>query len=242
MFGSLRDSVAGRLTLWFLLLSFIPIAVLAIFVRRSVTEAFVELGLRESERQAVILAEAVSTIREFDELEDTILKITDEEHSVFLIDRQGRYAFPFDSLSTVQQDFSGDVVESVLSDSDGSVLDSETGRIIGYSSMPERGLVVMVVTDSSVVSNPLFQIERGAFIQLTVSLIIVSIVGGLAIWIVIGPIRKLTGAAEAVGEGDLDVEIDESDLEGELLILTHAFNQQHRGHCQQLPGAGRDSG
>ncbi len=224
-FESLRTSVAGKLTVWFLLLSFIPIAVLAIFVRRSVTETFVELGLRESERQAVILADVVAPIREFDRLEDTIIKITDENHSVFLIDLQGRYAFPFDSVSTIDDEFSGDVIESIFSEPSGSILEPGTGRLIGYSSMPARGLIVLVVTDESVIFSPLFQIESGAFIQLTVSLVIVSIVGGLAIWIVIGPIRKLTSAAEAVGEGNLEVEIDESEMEGELFVLTHAFNR-----------------
>ena len=228
MLRQLRDSVAGRLTIWFLLLAFIPIAVLAVIVRSSATEAFVSLGLRESERQAVILADAVATIEEFDELSATMVKVTDEEHSAFLIDRSGAYAFPFNSLSTVQDDFAEDVVDRVLTGSEGSILETETGRLIGYSSMLERGLVVLVVTEGTVVSDPIFQIERSAFIQLAVSLVIVSIVGGIAIWIVVGPIRKLTGAAEAVGEGNLDVEIDESEMEGELFILTQAFNRMVR--------------
>ena len=225
MLRQLRDSVAGRLTIWFLLLAFIPIAVLAVIVRSSATEAFVNLGLRESERQAVILADAISSIEEFDELEATMIKVTDDEHSAFLIDRNGAYAFPFNSLSTVRDDFAEDVVDRVLTGSEGSILETETGRLIGYSSMPERGLVVLVLTEGTVVSDPIFQIERSAFIQLVVSLVIVSIVGGFAIWIVIGPIRKLTGAAEAVGEGNLDVEIDEFEMEGELFVLTRAFNR-----------------
>ena len=228
MFRELRDSVAGRLTLWFLLLSFIPIAVVAVFVRRSVTESFIDLGLRESERQAMILAEAIAGIEDPDKLADILVYITDEEHTAFLIDRNGNYAFPFNSLSTVHEDFSKEVVDSLLSGIDGSIFENESGQLIGYSSMPGRGLVAFVVTDGSVITNPLFQIERGAFIQLAVSLIIVSIVGGLAIWIVIGPIRKLTGAAEAVGKGNLDVEIDESEMEGELLVLTRAFNRMVR--------------
>lgn len=228
MLGQLRDSVAGRLTIWFLLLVFIPIAVLATIVRSSVTDAFVNLGLRESERQAVILADAVSSIQDFDNLAATMIKITDEEHSAFLIDRNGSYAFPFNSLSTVRDDFAEDVVDRVLTGSDGSMLETETGRLIGYSSMPERGLVALVVTEGTVVSDPIFQIERSALIQLVVSLVIVTIVGGFAIWVVIGPIRKLTGAAEAVGEGNLDVEIDESEMEGELFVLTRAFNRMVR--------------
>ena len=228
MLRQLRNSVAGRLTLWFLLLSFIPIAVLAVFIRRSVTESFVDLGLRESERQAVILAEAVTSIEDFGTLGDTMVHITDEVHSAFLIDKSGSYAFPFNSLSNVHEDFSEEVVDQLLTGTDGSVLETETGRLVGFSSMPERGLVALIVTDGSVVSNPLLKMERGAFVQLSVSLIIVSIVGGLAIWIVIGPIRKLTGAAEAVGEGNLDVEIDESEMEGELFVLTRAFNHMVR--------------
>ena len=230
MWRHLRDSVAGRLAIWFLLLAFIPIAVLAVIVRSSVTEAFVNLGLRESERQAVILADAVSSIENFENLAETMIKITDDEHSAFLVDRNGGYTFPhrFSTLSTIQDDFAEDVVDRVLTGTDGSILETETGRLIGYSSMPERGLVVLIVTEGTVVSDPILQIERSAFIQLAVSLVIVSIVGGLAIWIVIGPIRKLTSAAEAVGEGNLDVEVDESEMEGELFVLTRAFNRMVR--------------
>ena len=228
MLRQLRDSVAGRLTIWFLLLVFVPITVLAVIVRSSVTEAFIDLGLRESERQAVILADAVSAIDDFDNLEATMVKVTDEEHSAFLIDRNGRYAFPFNSLSSVQEDFSEEVVGHLLTGTNGSILETETGRLIGFSSMPERGLMALVVTEGSVVSDPIFQIERSAFIQLVVSLVIVTIVGGFAIWIVIGPIRKLTSAAEAVGEGNLDVEIDELEMEGELFVLTSTFNRMVR--------------
>jgi signal transduction histidine kinase len=228
MFRQLRDSVAGRLAIWFLLLVFIPIAVLAVIVRSSVTEAFVDLGLRESERQAVILADAVSSLVHFDDLAATMIKVADDEHSAFLIDRDGNYAFPFNTASSIQDDFAEVVVNRVLSGTDGSVLETETGRLIGYSSMPERELVVLVVTEGTVVTDPIFRIERSAFIQLAVSLVIVTIVGGFAIWIVIGPIRKLTGAAEAVGEGNLDVEIDESEMEGELFVLTRAFNRMVR--------------
>ena len=228
MFAQIRDSVAGRLTLWFLLLASIPIAILAVFVRRSVTESFVDFGLREAERQAVILAETVSKIDDPDELAETMLYITDEEHSAFLIDWDGAYAFPINSPSTIQVDFSEAVAEQVLSGTNGSVLDPDSGRLIGYSYMPGRQLVALVVTEGSVVSDPLFQIERGAVVQMAVSLVIVSVVGGLAIWIVVGPIRKLTSAAEAVGEGDLDVEIDETEMEGELFVLTKAFNRMVR--------------
>ena len=53
----------------------------------------------------------------------------------------------------------------------------------------------------------------------------VAIAGGMAIWIIIGPIHRLTEAAEAIGGGALDARIPDEDMEGELLVLAGSFNR-----------------
>ena len=87
--------------------------------------------------------------------------------------------------------------------------------------------------DGSVVSAPLRRIERSAFFQLAVSLALIVAAGSAAIWFVFKPIQRLTKAAEEGGAGNLDVQIDPSDMEGELEVLTLAFNRM----TKQLHGA-----
>ena len=72
------------------------------------------------------------------------------------------------------------------------------------------------------------RIERSAIVQLTVSVLVIIAAIGVAIWVVVRPIKRLTRAAEEVGAGNLDVQIDPAGMEGELEVLTKAFNQMTR--------------
>jgi signal transduction histidine kinase/HAMP domain-containing protein len=224
----IRDSIAWRLTVWFLLLSLLPIGVLVVFVRQSVTDTYLELGLQESQRQAVVLAEAAASAVEFDSLTEVLVRVGDERHTAFLLDEHGEYLgqrYPIDLHTNASDDFTGSVVEELLSGGDGSLYEPDTGRLIGYSTSADSGLIAVIVIDESVVKDPIYGLEREAAIQLGVSLAIVAVVGGLAIWIFIGPIRYLTRAAVAIGEGELDHELDQSEMEGELRVLARAFQR-----------------
>ena len=66
---------------------------------------------------------------------------------------------------------------------------------------------------------------RVSLVQLVVSLLVIDVAIGVAIWVVFRPIQRLTRAADEVGAGNLDVQIDPADMEGELEVLTNAFNE-----------------
>jgi len=72
------------------------------------------------------------------------------------------------------------------------------------------------------------RIEESAIFQLVVSLLVIIVAIGVAVWVVVRPIKRLTRAAEEVGAGNLDVQIDPAGLGGELEVLTKAFNQMTR--------------
>jgi nitrate/nitrite-specific signal transduction histidine kinase len=223
----LTSSLAYRLTVWFLLLCFLPIAVIAIFVRRSVTEAMVELGLEESGRQARILAEAVAAIGDEPTIARALREINDDRHSAFLLGADGTSKVTAGPAAARAgpSNLPAEIRQAVLSGGVGALVDSESGRLIGFAEVPSTEWLAVVVTEPSLVTNLVYRIERRGLAQLGASLAIVSVVGGLAIEIVIGPVRKLTAAAEAVGAGDLSQHLDEEGMEGELLVLTGAFNQ-----------------
>ena len=119
------------------------------------------------------------------------------------------------------------------------VVEEGTGRIVGVSTVSAGalgrrslfGLLVIkavLAVDESAVSAPMWRIERSAIFQLVVSSLVIIVAIGVAIWVVVRPIKRLTRAAEEVGAGNLDVQIDPAGMGGELEVLTTAFNQMTR--------------
>lgn len=221
----LRTSLAWRLVLWFLLLSFLPIGVVILFVRRSATETFSDLASQELHSQARLLAAAIPDAIEGQSLSDLLHYSADSKHQAYVIGNDGLLVASSDVGAESSGKFGAETLEAVLGGGSGVIMDEASGRLVGYSTVPSDGYIALVTSDESVLSAPLLEIERASSIQLAVSVIIVSIIGGIAIWIVIGPIRQLTQAAERVGKGDLEAEVGLEDMEGELEVLAKAFNK-----------------
>ena len=229
----LWNSVAGKLTIWFLLLSFLPIGVMAVFIRRTVKDIFVELVADETRSRTRILAAGVSLLDHESDVQALVATSSDQNYVASVIDENGVYLAHSDAArvsGSISDDFSTEIVEQLLSGGEGVTIEAETERLIGYSAVPAGETIAVIAVDGSEVATPIAEIEGSSFIQLAVSLAIVSIAGGVAIWIVIGPIQQLTRAAEEIGAGNLDVEVDSSEMEGEMEILAIAFNQM----AQQL--------
>jgi nitrate/nitrite-specific signal transduction histidine kinase len=222
---TLRTSLAWRLVLWFLLLSFLPIGVMILFVRRSATQAFSDLASQEIQSQARLLAAAIPDAVTDQTLNDLLQYSSDDKHQAYILSNDGHLVASSDAGADISIDFAEEALQAILGGESGVIIDEESGRLIGYSAMPDDGLFALVASDESVISAPMLEIERASSVQLAVSMIIVSVVGGVAIWIIIGPIRQLTQAAVRVGKGDLEAEVSLEDMEGELEVLTKAFNQ-----------------
>jgi signal transduction histidine kinase len=227
----LTNSLVWKLTIWFLLLSFLPLVVMSIFVRQTVSDTFADVAADETLSQVKLLSNEVSASTDDRQLHSILAGFVDESRFAFLIAESGEYLAHSDGSKaggSVQDDFSADVATAVLSGGDGIMTNSVTGKLIGYSSVDGAFSTTVLIVDGSVVSAPMNRIERSAIIQLAVSLVLIAIAGSAAIWFVFKPIQKLTLAAEEVGAGNLDVQIDPSDMEGELEVLTTSFNQMTR--------------
>ena len=158
----LRNSLALRLTVWFLLLSFLPLAVMTIFVRRNVADAFVELEAHYHGNQARALAAATSLLGdgEGDAAQALLAATIDGHHAVFIVDENGAYVAHSDEdkvAGSAYDDFSTGVVEQFLIGGDGTMVEAETGRVIGYSVVPGHGAsedqsVAVVVTNRPAMS------------------------------------------------------------------------------------------
>ena len=224
----LKNSLVWKLTVWFLLLSLLPLAVMSIFVRQTVSDTFDELAADETLSQARLLAHEISTFIDANQVQTILANSGGETRLAFLVGDTGRYTAHSDDDKvggSVLNDFSAEVAEKLVVGGEGTLIDPATGDLISYVSVTAAFSTAVLIVDAAVVSAPMHRIERTAFFQLAVSLALIVAAGSVAIWFVFKPIQRLTKAAEEVGAGNLDVRIDPSGMEGELEVLTLAFNQ-----------------
>ncbi len=233
----LKSSIVWKLTIWFLLLSFLPLAVMTIFIRQTVSDTFDQLAADDALSQARLLAHEISASSEAGQVLAILADSVDDTQLAFLVSATGRYMAHSNggkAGGSVLNDFPAEVAEKLAAGGgEGTLIDPAAGGFISYVAVPDGAATAVLVVDGSAASAPMRRIERSAIIQLSVSLALIVAAGSAAIWFVFKPIQRLTKAAEEVGAGNLDVQIDPSDMEGELEVLTLAFNQMTR----QVQGA-----
>jgi len=222
-------SLGIRLTIWFLIISIIPLLVVGIFIRDDVATAFINLDAR----QQLEIARTYSHLAQSEGLEaaanDMRKHKTSAAHYLFIVDRNGTYIAHTDSSkigSVLSRDFAVKSVERILSDAEFFFVENESGNAIGHSRVKNMDISVVSVENLQVISHALANLESLSNIKVATSLIIISLIGGFVIWIIVGrPMRKLTWAAQQVGHGNLQATVDPTDMEDEIRVLANAFNE-----------------
>jgi len=222
----IRNSVATKLTLWFLLLAMVPLAVFFIFISPHVNDAFMSAASEHMAYEARLLGAGISFLNSEDEMRAVVVNNSDEGHVSFIIDKNGLYTIHPDKAkinTSMRPDFSAKTTEEILSNNEGVTIDENF--IIGYSAMPAKNMIGVVVMNKSQITKKMVSMENAAFIQLSISLVIIALAGGALIWFLVGPMYKLRGFAQEVGAGNLNVRIEPSEFDGELEALATAFKQ-----------------
>ncbi len=194
----LRGSLVWKLTIWFLLLSLLPIGVIVLFVRQDVSEELTNLAKEDTGSQVSLLANKISSSIDDRQLQELIADATNETQVAFLVGEDGAYVARGDEAKVggfMSDDFSAEVVRHVLDGTDGVVVEEDTGRLVGFSTVPAAFTKAVLAVDESVVSAPMSRIEGSAIVQLVVSLLVIIVAIGVAIWVVVRPIKRLTSAA-----------------------------------------------
>ena len=223
----LKNTLVWKLTTWFLLLSTFPVIVMMVFVRQSIHDTVSDLASENIISQAALLADQISSSGLQGEVKELLSNGSSESQTAFILDQEGKYLLHHDATkrgSSAFDDLPADLVRAILDDGKGAITEEGGNRIVGFSRVASSSSIAVLVSDGSVVSGPMQHLEKSAFFQIMVSLVIVAIAGAAAIWVMFNPIHKLARAAEEVGAGNLDLQVDPSDMEGELAVLTHSFN------------------
>ncbi|UCE00496.1 MAG: GAF domain-containing protein [Chloroflexota bacterium] len=220
----MKRSVIWRMLAWFLLLALIPLGAVVIFVQRQVNQTVLNVELQAALKQARLFA--VETVNHPEELEELTRVFSSAEETAFILGNDGTYLAHSDPQKVGtpgENDFTADILLGFSSNENGSLEDTASDQIIAYASMPDQNTVAVIVKDNQAVVNTLSSLSRSIFLQLSVILLITSIVSGVAILAVIRPLRQLANYADQVGSGNLDATIDQTDLEGEIAVLANSL-------------------
>jgi signal transduction histidine kinase len=219
-----KSSIIWRMIAWFLLLALIPLGAVVIFVQRQVNQTVLDVELQAAVREARLHAAESAYHPNAFEQHTQIYKGTQE--TAFILGTDGSYLAHTDpkKIETLaKDDFSPETLQTFFSDNSGSIDNTDAGQLIGYAAIPGQDSVMVIVKDNQAIKNTLNSLSRSIFLQLTVILLITSIVSGVAILAVINPLRQLANFADRIGSGDLNATIDKTDFEGEIAVLADSL-------------------
>jgi len=221
----MKSSIIWRMVAWFLLLALIPLGAVTIFVQRQVNQTVLNVELQAAVREARLHATESSYHPDDFEQHTQIYKGTQE--IAFILGKDGTYLAHTNQQkigSLAGNDFTDEILQTIFSIDSGSIDNGDAGQIIGYAAIPGQDTVMVIVKNNQAVQNTLNSLSKSIFLQLSVILLITSIVSGVAILAVIKPLRTLANFADQIGSGNLDATIDQTDLEGEIAVLAGSLS------------------
>ena len=220
--SQLRSPITWRLTVLFLFLSLIPIGAIFYSVQLQVRENLLATQLDIVTSHAQIY---FATINDEPGREQEIAKNmanTTEGEQYYLIDRSGIYLAHSDPEkvgTSASEDFSFSILQDLLARESTSIMDTETGRLIGSYRNSLTAPVAVAVGNIEQKTAELDALTRNLLIQLSIAMLGITIIGGSSILFTLRPLVGLANYANEVGKGNLNAKFDDRRLRGELAIL-----------------------
>jgi PAS domain S-box-containing protein len=215
-----KSPIFWRMLLWSLLLAVVPLAIVGIFIQSEIKTSMDSLQIKDLKATTHIIAVAVASEPDHDHLQESVSNFSSEEHTIFVLDGNGYYLAHTDPDKighSASEDFDADTIQKILAGNDGvyePAIDVEPQKsileqVIGYERIDSGDWIVGVGRIS---------------IQLIVALLITSLIGGIGVSTIIGPLIQLSGFADRLRSGELEERIETEDMEGEFTILANSLN------------------
>jgi PAS domain S-box-containing protein len=231
-----RNIIALRLTFWVLILSCVPLVIMAFFLRTTLTQLYVEqVAEDELEILTAFVGSTTSDSAVVKFIRDGQLSFSDPANRQFVLDEAGRLAWHPDSTALYADArgvFGKTMIDEVLARKSGYYYDEAHGRCYLYARLHDQPRWVVVAMDVGLTTARLKRFERLTLLQLGLALLLVAVVAGAVIWLIIGrPMRLFATAARRVGRNDLEARVDPIIMSDEVALLGEAFNEmtEHLG-------------
>ena len=223
----LRSPIIWRLTIWFLVLSLIPIAIVVMFIQRQVRDNIITTQLEIIRDHAHIYSARMEIEPDKEQaFAEDMMNNTANGDAFFLIAVNGTYlahSNPEKIGRSALEDFNFDTLQKLLARETTTILDNENGLLIGsYRTTLTDPLAVSVgnIEEKTVALNSL---TRNILLQLFSALLLVSIGAGMAVLSILRPLVKLANFATEVSQGNFNAKFDDRRLSGELAMLSSSI-------------------
>jgi sensor histidine kinase regulating citrate/malate metabolism len=177
----IRGSLVLRLIAWFLFLSTVPLAVMAVFVRRNVTQAFIAHAERRYKQQVEMLALHISQLPEEQSQLELLAALTNDNQQAYIISPDGKYLLsplPERIGKPISDQYSPETAARMLSGDSSFSTDDLSNEFISTLRIPERDQILVFAVSQEFVRRDLAELESSSFVQLGVSLLLISLIGG----------------------------------------------------------------
>jgi len=224
----LKNTIATKLTIWFLILSLAPLAILIIFVWGNVDQQFIEMTTQNMYEQTKLLGTEVSLLSNTDSIKSLFIQNYSKKFESFLVKtNETNIAYFGDGgkFDEIYNKFSPEIIHQISIKSDGIFVDDNRKWAIAFYKVPGKDFSVITFVDISNALLQLSRIENAGFTQIGATLFVAAVISGIFIFLTIKPIQDLVKSTEKVRSGDFDIKIDTSKFEGEIEILAIGFNQ-----------------
>lgn len=224
----LKNTIATKLTIWFLILSLAPLAILIIFVWGNVDQQFIDMTTQNMYEQTKLLGTEVSLLSNTDSIKSLFIQNYSKKFESFLVKTNETNIVYFGDggkFDKIYNKFSPEIIHQISIKSDGIFVDDNRKWAIAFYKVPGKDFSVITFVDLSNALLQLSRIENAGFTQIGATLFVAAVISGIFIFLTIKPIQDLVKSTEKVRSGDLDIKIDSSKFEGEIEILAIGFNQ-----------------
>jgi PAS domain S-box-containing protein len=235
----LKGSLALRLTLYFIILTFIPIGIYSFFLHNIITQNYYSTGIHFLREQAEEVAMQYEGSGGIPSSGAEFPASINGEHFVFVINPQGtNVVHPDPSLvgTNVSEQLGEGFLGSLTPGQSGGGTVAGHNLLYGYSRVPGQDLIVIAVANLQDIRSPLADIRRLTILQFLTGILLTGILAGIIIWRVVGkPLIRITETAEQIGRGNLEAGIDPEEMQDELKQLAIILNKM-RDQLRELIG------
>jgi len=223
-----KGRLGVRLMAWFLSFSVFPLIVVSLFIRDDVANTVLLMEASKQREIARMLSREIHDRGLPASLSRLVQQRNVRAQSVFIIDTLGNCIACSDSSRgrfTLADIFPEATLSAFGTNKPGLASDRAHERAIGFAPVEGSGQIVVSVQTKEAISHVLDGMQRSIYPKLGVSLLLISIVGGAVIWVLVGrPMRRFTRAAREVGLGNFNVTLNPREMEDEIAVLAHDFN------------------
>jgi len=227
--SKIRTTLAVRLSVWFLILSTLPLIMMMGYIRGNFANQLNQIEIENEQRKTKELALFISQQSIDINLLHVLQSSASPNKHYYIISSDGNIQFSSDVYSERDDipyiDYSA-LLEEINTQYNGFMFNAEKNELITFTPIPLKNVFLVCIHQNTPIFALVNKLENQFVLQLGVSLVLISLIAGFIIWFIIGqPIKELTQAAIQIREGNFGTTVNTETMSDELLVMANAFNQ-----------------